>query len=248
MEISLTKLHKELARHLLWRLANNPDNALITYGELCSLVDNQVQPRACGNYLGALSEFCFEYDMPLISAIVTNKEFIPGAGFYGLYRDLTVDYDITDEEIFSQTYKNVVNFQDWGKLAQLLGLESNLIQALNKSSTKSISMIGAKEGEKVLKLHLERERNSSLSKLAKKLFIEEYGELFCELCDLVPSNFYEGLKCNIIHAHHIHPLGERDQETFTSVNDFKMLCANCHTVVHQNLDVRWEKLEQALEE
>lgn len=78
-------------------------------------------------------------------------------------------------------------------------------------------MIGAKEGEKVLKLHLERERNSSLSKLAKKLFIEEYGKLFCELCNLVPGNFYEGLKCNIIHAHHIHPLGERDQETYSII-------------------------------
>lgn len=248
MDISLTKLHKDLARQLLWRLANDSDNALITYGELCSLVDNQVQPRACGNYLGALSEFCFEYDMPLISAIVTNKEFVPGSGFYELYRDLTGDYETTDEEIFSQMYKDVVNFQDWGKLAQLLGLESNLIQALNKSSTKSISMIGTKEGKKVLKLHLERERNSSLSKLAKKLFIEEYGELFCQLCKLVPGDFYKGLKSNIIHAHHIHPLGEREQETFTSVKDFKMVCANCHTVVHQNLDVRWEELEQALEE
>ena len=178
MDISLTKLHKDLARQLLWRLANDSDNALITYGELCSLVDNQVQPRACGNYLGALSEFCFEYDMPLISAIVTNKEFVPGSGFYELYRDLTGDYETTDGEIFSQMYKDVVNFQDWGKLAQLLGLESNLIQALNKSSTKSISMIGTKEGKKVLKLHLERERNSSLSKLAKNYLLKSMENYF----------------------------------------------------------------------
>lgn len=248
MEITLTELHKDLARQLLWRLANDPNNSLITYGDLCSLVDDQVQPIACGNYLGALSELCFQYDMPLISAIVINKEFVPGAGFYELYRDLTGDYETIDEEIFSQMYKDVVNFQDWGKFAQLLGLESNLIQALNKSSNRSISIIGAKEGKKILRVHLERERNSSLSKLAKKLFIEEYGELFCELCKSVPGNFYKGLKSNIIHAHHIHPIGEREQETFTSVKDFKMLCANCHTVVHQNLDVTWEKLEQALEE
>ena len=140
MGISLTQLHKELAKHLLWRLANDPNNALITYGELCSLVDYQVQPTTCGKYLGALSEFCFEHDMPLISAIVVNKDFIPGGGYYGLYRDLTGDDEITNEEIFSQTYKNVINFQDWGKLAKLLGLEANLVQALNKSSAKSRSI------------------------------------------------------------------------------------------------------------
>ena len=140
MGISLTQLHKELAKHLLWRLANDPNNALITYGELCSLVDYQVQPTTCGKYLGALSEFCFEHDMPLISAIVVNKDFIPGGGYYGLYRDLTGDDEITNEEIFSQTYNNVVNFQDWGKLAKLLGLEANLVQALNKSSAKSRSI------------------------------------------------------------------------------------------------------------
>ena len=140
MGISLTQLHKELAKHLLWRLANDPNNALITYGELCSLVDYQVQPTTCGKYLGALSEFCFEHDMPLISAIVVNKDFIPGGGYYGLYRDLTGDDEITNEEIFSKTYKNVVNFQDWGKLAKLLGLEANLVQALNKSSVKSSSI------------------------------------------------------------------------------------------------------------
>ena len=78
MEISLTQVHKELAKHLLWRIAkaNNPDNIIITYGELCSLVDNQVQPIACGNYLGALSEFCFEHNMPLISAMVTNTDWL----------------------------------------------------------------------------------------------------------------------------------------------------------------------------
>lgn len=140
MGISLTQLHKELAKHLLWRLANDPNNALITYGELCSLVDYQVQPTTCGKYLGALSEFCFEHDMPLISAMVVNKDFIPGGGYYGLYRDLTGDDEITNEEIFSQTYNNVVNFQDWGKLAKLLGLEANLVQALNKSSAKSRSI------------------------------------------------------------------------------------------------------------
>lgn len=142
MEIGLTQVHKELAKHLLWRIAkaNNPDNIMITYGELCSLVDNQVQPIACGNYLGALSEFCFEHNMPLISAMVTNKECTPGNGFYELYRELTGDDEITNEEIFSQTYENVVNFQDWGKLAKLLGLEPDLVQALNKSSAKSISI------------------------------------------------------------------------------------------------------------
>lgn len=140
MGISLTQLHKELAKHLLWRLANDPNNALITYGELCSLVDYQVQPIACGNYLGALSEFCFEHNMPLISAMVTNKDYAPGNGFYELYRELTGDDEITDEEIFSQTYENVVNFQDWGKLAKLLGLEAHLVQALNKSSAKSRSI------------------------------------------------------------------------------------------------------------
>ena len=53
----ITDSHEEIAKLLIHLLRTNPDYAVMTYGELCDLLDNKIYPRNVSMYLGDLS-FC----------------------------------------------------------------------------------------------------------------------------------------------------------------------------------------------
>lgn len=77
------------------------------------------------------------------------------------------------------------------------------------------------------RIHYQIERNSQIINIAKRDFIKEHGELFCEACNFSFEKTYE---IDFIEAHHILPLymGKR----ITRKIDLIMLCANCHRAVH----------------
>jgi hypothetical protein len=56
----------------------------------------------------------------------------------------------------------------------------------------------------------------------------------CEACDFNFEATYGALGKEYIECHHVDPLGARDTpSTKTSVRDVRMLCANCHRIVHR---------------
>lgn len=58
--------------------------------------------------------------------------------------------------------------------------------------------------------------------------------LSCEACDFNFESRYGALGENYIECHHVDPLGMRDKPTTrTRVRDVRMLCANCHRMVHR---------------
>jgi hypothetical protein len=58
--------------------------------------------------------------------------------------------------------------------------------------------------------------------------------LSCEACDFDFENRYGDLGKDYIECHHVNPLGTRDEPTTrTQVRDVRMLCANCHRMVHR---------------
>jgi hypothetical protein len=57
----------------------------------------------------------------------------------------------------------------------------------------------------------------------------------CEACDFDFEAKYGELGREYIECHHVDPLGKRDNpSTSTSVRDVRMLCANCHRMVHRS--------------
>lgn len=95
------------------------------------------------------------------------------------------------------------------------------------------------EGGKILRAHLQIERNSSIVQRAKKLARDKDGQLACETCQAVPSKVYGGL--DLVEAHHKAPLslGERK----TKPGDFAMLCPNCHRAVHKHINNNVDPME-----
>lgn len=92
-----------------------------------------------------------------------------------------------------------------------------------------------KEGAKKLRKHWYMERDSDLPKAAKAAFRKEHGELFCEICGLLPEPTYGHA---IVEAHHRLPLSKyaERQKTHTEPSDFAILCPSCHRAVHKEPD------------
>jgi hypothetical protein len=90
------------------------------------------------------------------------------------------------------------------------------------------------EGSIKEKNHRYKERNSKVVKLAKRLFYEKHGRLFCEACDFDFIKVYGELGEHFIEAHHNIPVSTMKENHKTKVEDFDMLCANCHRMIHKN--------------
>ena len=102
----------------------------------------------------------------------------------------------------------------------------------------------ATEGARKYKIHGMIERNNKLSKDAKKHFFSKNGKLFCEICGFDFLKTYGKIGEGFIEAHHIIPLSELSGETENSIEDFSMVCANCHRMLHRRGDdITIEKLK-----
>jgi predicted HNH restriction endonuclease len=93
------------------------------------------------------------------------------------------------------------------------------------------------EGKAKLVTHLRRERNSKLVREKKKKVLKETGCLKCEVCSFDFRLFYGELGEGFAEAHHDVPLSASDQERTTSLDDLKIVCSNCHRMLHSNVEV-----------
>ena len=116
---------KKIGIVLLKHILDNIYNPLITYSDLAYRANFASGPRALDHHLGALSLFCKENGMPLISAVVINKrDGIPGNGFFTyFYGDIPEHkrYEKLDEE-----YQNIIKCR-WELQRMLNWLEHNYV-------------------------------------------------------------------------------------------------------------------------
>jgi 5-methylcytosine-specific restriction protein A len=82
-----------------------------------------------------------------------------------------------------------------------------------------------------------KERADGLSQAKKDQFRAEHGRLFCEDCGLDPvQHFHHDDGEAAIEAHHHEiTLAEMQEPHDTALNELKLLCANCHRVVHRRM-------------
>ncbi|WOB42637.1 restriction endonuclease [Thermoleptolyngbya oregonensis NK1-22] len=89
------------------------------------------------------------------------------------------------------------------------------------------------EGMRMLSERFFFSRNSNLIKEAKA----SYGDT-CQVCNFNYQKKYGELGLGYIECHHLNPLSERpesewDENIKTSIKDVRVLCANCHRMVHR---------------
>lgn len=241
--MEITYIHRSLAKELLVCINQDGEKALITYGEMCNRANNIIDPRTSAGYIVDLSIICYENDMPLISVMVVNGEtYMPGGGFYRLYTELTGN-EVDDEmSVFKEELKKVIEYQYWDKLSNLLDLNvrmSNNKNGVDESKSKSIKKEEVsksyEKGKMKLETHIKRERNQKVMKEAKALFIKNNGRLYCELCGFDFEKVYGELGRDFIEGHHINPVSQMKEGDVSKVEDIKMLCSNCHKIVHRGI-------------
>lgn len=89
------------------------------------------------------------------------------------------------------------------------------------------------EGQLKLRVHKVRERDPNLRKLAIGMFLEQHGQLFCEICGFCFEDTYGDLGKNFIEVHHLKPISRYADNEHTPIENLRLVCSNCHRMVHR---------------
>lgn len=98
------------------------------------------------------------------------------------------------------------------------------------------------EGAKKLKEHMWTERSRPVVRLAKAKRLKQTGKLECEACKFDFAKIYGESGVGFIEAHHRVPLASIKAPTNARIEDFELVCSNCHSMLH-----RMKPLKTALE-
>jgi 5-methylcytosine-specific restriction enzyme A len=90
----------------------------------------------------------------------------------------------------------------------------------------------AEEGAVLTRVHRSRERNRKLVTQKKSAFTAQHGRLFCEACGFDFVRRYGDRGDGFIECHHTRPVSSMRPGEKTKLNDLRLLCANCHRMVH----------------
>ena len=107
---------------------------------------------------------------------------------------------------------------------------------------------GFSEAEEKLELHLKRERDPRAVAAAKNLFkLKHNGKLFCEICNFDFGKTYGEIGDGYIEAHHKKPISKMNPGDITKIEDFLMVCSNCHSMLHRGKEwIPHEELKNKL--
>lgn len=102
----------------------------------------------------------------------------------------------------------------------------------------------APEGRLLTCMHRRRERSRKLVEAKKKAFIAAHGRLFCEACAFDYQQHYGERGIGFIECHHIRPIHTLREGAKTELLDLRLLCANCHRMVHSRAP--WLTIDQLI--
>jgi len=82
----------------------------------------------------------------------------------------------------------------------------------------------------------------------RKQAIDKYG-YSCYVCNSDLQKLYGDLELNCFEVHHLEPISKQMRDRVYTVEDVRVVCANCHRILHKNgaepIDV--EVLKQTIE-
>ena len=95
-----------------------------------------------------------------------------------------------------------------------------------------------REGKRRLTSHFRLERNRGIVIALKKQRMQEHnGHLPCEICGFDFLKTYGPVGAAFAEAHHIKSLaGSPKSGSITTLDDFAVVCANCHRMLHRTPD------------
>ena len=232
--VTFPKHQRELAigDHVyLWRAKGSQKaiSGIVAFG----IVDEECKPRNEVNDSLALYDDLWEESYEEASEIkagvtIVNLRLSPNDGM------LTSEL-LKNDPILSnlQILKSRV-----GSNFLLSQIQSDLIKQYWEAVQVFISNIydpdfSSKEGMVKVALHKVRERSPKLRKMAIESFIEKNNRLFCEVCRFSFEDTYGELGEGFIEVHHTRPISEYEENEATQIDDLRLVCSNCHRMIHR---------------
>lgn len=89
------------------------------------------------------------------------------------------------------------------------------------------------EGRERFKQHRYLERDSAITRKAKRKRLAEAEKLECDVCGFNFESKYGDLGKGFIEAHHVIPVAKLDGKAKTKTSDLGLVCSNCHRMLHR---------------
>ena len=103
----------------------------------------------------------------------------------------------------------------------------------------------APEGRVLTRVHKVRERDRKLIQRKKEQAVGRYGRLVCEVCDFDFRATYGELGKGFAECHHERPVSELKPGDKTKLSELRIVCANCHRIIHRARP--WRSVEELRE-
>jgi len=114
------------------------------------------------------------------------------------------------------------------KIADMIIESSNIFNDINYYEDNDIFF----EGKVIQRIHFSRERNKKIVEKKKKIALDN-NELVCSACGFDFYKTYGELGNGFIECHHDYPISLYHEESNTKLDDLKLLCSNCHSIIHR---------------
>lgn len=159
------------------------------------------------------------------------------------FREMAKKQDHSTRKIHTQTVETISISDTTEPFVYLVSCQShfNSDNPYDRNKLESEESIMFPEGKKLYITHTVYERNQGVVKYAKEKFKEKYGSLYCEVCGFSFDIYGERGK-DFIEAHHDVPVSQLGDNATSNINDIKMVCSNCHKVLH--LKRPWLKVSE----
>lgn len=185
-----------------------------------------------------------------LRAMINDKE-MRGVEVCNELENMNATFNIKSNSRNARLLNWIIQDNDykWKRLGEMVTDES-IVDI--ETETKEIEQVANEddeqsfpEGEKIYQLHLNRERNQMVVKLAKNQAIKRDDLLCCQVCGFSFVKAYGQVGKGFIEAHHTIPLSEISEIIETKIEDLALVCSNCHRMLHRRRP--WLSIDQLKE-
>lgn len=166
--------------------------------------------------------------------MVLQKMFPFSFDYWKTIRDEAIKLNISTRNLPPQTIEKISVSETTEPLVYMVKSESHYDSEnpFDKDNPESDDSLYFEEGKKEYVRHARYERNQAMIKLAKKRFKAKHGSLFCEACGFSFDKYGKRGE-NFIEAHHDVPISQLGANAASNINDIRMVCSNCHSMLHR---------------
>ena len=141
-----------------------------------------------------------------------------------------------DSEIFFEFDNDRARLSQIALQIRTLTKDLQIKSELENIDIEPFEDLSVKEGKVIFKYHKRIERSSKIINKKKLTYLRQHGKLDCEVCGFDFKYHYGESGEGFIECHHKNPLSTLSEETETSLDDLALVCANCHRMLHRNME------------